>query len=144
MQRVSNASVEVDGIVVGAIDLGVLVLFCADPQDNSDLASYFAKKIADIRIFEDAFGKMNLSVKDVGGSVLVVSQFTLAAKWRKGNRPSFSAAAHPDTGEWVYDLFCYKLREEGVHLETGHFGASMRVNSTNEGPVTIVMDNTQD
>ena len=99
LQRVSEARVKINGEIVGAIDTGLLVLFCAEPDDNQEKASYFARKIALMRVFEDDAGKMNLSVSDIGGAVLAVSQFTLVAEWRKGNRPGFSRAADPKTGE---------------------------------------------
>ncbi len=140
LQRVSEASVSVDGQVVGAIGEGLLILFCAQAGDTPEQIDYFARKIANMRIFEDTAGKMNLSVKDVSSAVLVVSQFTLAAEWRKGNRPSFSGAAPPDTGEALYDDFCRALRDQGLTVETGEFGARMEVSLVNAGPVTIVMD----
>ena len=99
LQRVSEARVKINGEIVGAIDTGLLVLFCAEPDDDQEKASYFARKIALMRVFEDDAGKMNLSVSDIGGAVLAVSQFTLVAEWRKGNRPGFSRAAGPETGE---------------------------------------------
>jgi D-aminoacyl-tRNA deacylase len=140
LQRVSKASVTVDRETIGAIAEGLLVLICGEPDDTHEKAAYFARKIAAMRIFEDAAGKMNKSVKDVGGAILVVSQFTLAAEWRKGNRPSFSAAAGPEAGAAIYDDFCALLKDEGVQVETGEFGASMEVSLINAGPVTIVMD----
>ena len=140
LQRVSEASVSVDGKKVGKIETGLLVLFCAEPGDGAEKAAYFARKIAAMRIFADAGDKMNLSVKDVGGAVLAVSQFTLAAEWRKGNRPGFSSVADPETGKAIYDLFCGELRANGLEVETGWFGASMEVSLINAGPVTIIMD----
>lgn len=140
LQRVSEACVRIDGETVGAIDRGLLVLFCADEGDTEANVSFFARKIALMRIFADEDGKMNRSVVDVGGAVLAVSQFTLAAQWRKGNRPGFSAAADPVEGERLYDLFCAALRDQGLPVETGRFGANMQVGLTNDGPITIVMD----
>ena len=140
LQRVSEARVKINGEIVGAIDTGLLVLFCAEPDDDQETASYFARKIALMRIFEDNAGKMNLSVSDIGGAVLAVSQFTLVAEWRKGNRPGFSRAAGPETGEAIYDFFCAELRSHGLVVETGRFGASMEVSLVNAGPVTIIMD----
>ncbi|MBT6094826.1 MAG: D-tyrosyl-tRNA(Tyr) deacylase [Rhodospirillaceae bacterium] len=143
LQRVSEANVSVDGEVVGAIGQGLLVLFCAETSDSSaqqGQIDYFARKIATMRIFEDGSGKMNLSVKDIGGSALVISQFTLAAEWRNGNRPSFSGAASPDVGKALYDGFCAALADQGLVVETGEFGARMEVSLVNSGPVTIVMD----
>lgn len=140
LQRVSEAKVKVDGEVVGAIGTGLLVLVCAEPDDDQEKASYFARKIASMRIFEDNAGKMNLSVSDIGGAVLAVSQFTLIAEWRKGNRPGFSRAADPQTGEAMYNFFCAELRSHGLVVETGRFGAAMEVALVNAGPVTIIMD----
>ncbi len=140
LQRVSEACVRIDGETVGAIDRGLLVLFCAEEGDTDENVSFFARKIALMRIFADEDGKMNRSVVDVGGAVLAVSQFTLAAQWRKGNRPGFSAAADPVEGERLYDLLCAALRDQGLPVETGRFGANMQVGLTNDGPITIVMD----
>ena len=140
LQRVSEARVKINGEIVGAIDTGLLVLFCAEPDDNQEKASYFARKIALMRVFEDDAGKMNLSVSDIGGAVLAVSQFTLVAEWRKGNRPAFSRAADPITGEAIYNFFCAELRSHGLVVETGRFGAAMEVSLVNAGPVTIIMD----
>ena len=140
LQRVSEARVKINGEIVGAIDTGLLVLFCAEPDDNQEKASYFARKIALMRVFEDDAGKMNLSVSDIGGAVLAVSQFTLVAEWRKGNRPGFSRAADPKTGEAMYNFFCAGLRSHGLVVETGRFGAAMEVSLVNAGPVTIIMD----
>ena len=140
LQRVSEARVKINGEIVGAIDTGLLVLFCAEPDDDKEKASYFARKIALMRVFEDDAGKMNLSVSDIGGAVLAVSQFTLVAEWRKGNRPGFSRAAGPETGEAMYDFFCAELRSHGLVVETGRFGAAMEVSLANAGPVTIIMD----
>lgn len=136
----SEARVDIDGTSVGAIDRGLLVLFCAEPGDTREDAAYFARKIIAMRIFEDDAGKMNLSVKDIGGAVLAVSQFTLAAEWRNGNRPGFSAAAGPEEGAAMFDLFCEMLGEHGVPVETGRFGAHMEVSLVNDGPVTIIMN----
>lgn len=130
----------VAGEIVGAIDAGLLVLVCAEPDDTPDKAAFFARKIAAMRIFADDGGKMNLCVRDIGGAVLAVSQFTLAAEWRKGNRPGFSRAADPAHGEAIYEVFCTSLRDEGVAVETGRFGASMEVALINDGPVTMIMD----
>ena len=140
LQRVSSASVEVEGRVTGEISHGLMILLCAVHGDSEDEAEYLARKIAKLRIFADEDGKTNLSIMDVGGSVLVVSQFTLAANWKKGNRPSFIGAAAPDIAEKLYDYFCEKLRGEGVPVETGEFAAKMQVSLTNEGPFTIWMD----
>ncbi len=140
LQRVSEASVEVDGEMVGQIDRGLLVLVCAMEGDSDEQAAFLARKIAALRIFQDDQGKMNRSVKDIGGGVLAVSQFTLAAEWRKGNRPGFSKAAAPEEGKRLYDLFCQNLKTEGLSIATGIFAADMKVRLLNDGPVTIPMD----
>jgi D-tyrosyl-tRNA(Tyr) deacylase len=140
VQRVGEAAVRVDGDVVGEIGQGFLVLFCAETGDADADAGFLARKIAALRVFTDDAGKMNLSLKDVGGAVLAVSQFTLAAEWRNGNRPGFSRAAPPEEGDRLYRLFCDRLRAEGVAVETGVFGASMAVSLVNQGPVPILMD----
>jgi len=140
LQRVSEASVEVDGEMVGQIDRGLLVLVCAMEGDRDEQAAFLARKIAALRIFQDDQGKMNRSVKDIGGGVLAVSQFTLAAEWRKGNRPGFSKAAAPEEGKRLYDLFCKNLKAEGLSIATGIFAADMKVRLLNDGPVTIPMD----
>jgi len=140
LQRVSEASVEVDGTIVGQIDRGLVVLICAMEGDGDEQAAFLARKIASMRIFQDDAGKMNKSVRDIEGGILSISQFTLAADWRKGNRPGFSKAAAPDEGQRLYDLFCEKLRDEGLPVETGIFAADMKVRLLNDGPVTIPMD----
>ena len=144
LQRVSEASVTVEGEVTGAIDQGLLVLVCGEPGDTDQEVAFFAGKIAKMRIFTDENDKMNLSVRDVGGALLVVSQFTLAAEWRKGNRPGFSKAAPPEEGERLYELLCTKLRDEGLPVEQGRFGGDMKVRLLNDGPVTIWMDSKTD
>jgi D-tyrosyl-tRNA(Tyr) deacylase len=140
VQRVSSARVEVDGEVTGAIGRGLLVLLGVGQGDTDKQAAWLAGKIAGLRIFEDADGKMNLSVQDIGGSVLVVSQFTLYGDCRKGRRPSFTEAAPPDVADRLYQVFVSHLRALGVPLETGVFQAHMDVHLVNEGPVTIVLD----
>ena len=140
LQRVSEANVKVNGEVIGAIGPGLLVFFCAEPEDNPEKASYFARKVASMRIFPDKSGKMNFSISEIGGAVLVISQFTLIAEWRKGNRPGFSRAADPQTGEAMYGFFCNELRRNGLVVESGRFGAEMEVALVNAGPVTIIMD----
>ena len=139
LQRVSRASVTVDGNVTGQIGAGLLVLICAMEGDTEAQADQLAAKIAKMRIFKDDAGKMNLSVRDIGGAALVVSQFTLAADLR-GNRPGFSTAAKPDEGKRLYEYFSARLRAEGVPVENGIFGADMDVSLNNDGPVTIWMD----
>jgi len=140
VQRVSEASVEVEGRVRGAIGHGMLVFFCAEPADGMREVEKMARKIARLRIFEDEAGKMNRSLRDIAGAALVVSQFTLAADLRRGNRPSFIGAAPPELGEALYEAFIARLREEGVPVETGVFGARMAVRLVNDGPVTIWLD----
>lgn len=140
VQRVISASVAVDGETVGEIGTGLLVLVCAMRGDGEGEAEYLAGKIAKLRIFADENAKTNLSLDDVGGSVLVVSQFTLAAEWRKGNRPGFSRAAPPEEAERLYDLFCEKLREAGLEVATGRFAAMMQVSMLGDGPFTLWMD----
>jgi D-tyrosyl-tRNA(Tyr) deacylase len=140
IQRVSEAGVTVDGKVTGAIGKGLLVLLGVGHADTEATAQALAAKIVKLRIFSDAEGKMNLSVQDVAGGVLVVSQFTLLADTRKGNRPSFTDAAPPEKGNSLYEEFCRATAALGVPVEKGIFGAHMDVRLTNDGPVTIVMD----
>ncbi|WP_415184934.1 D-aminoacyl-tRNA deacylase [Phaeovulum sp.] len=140
IQRVAHAQVEVAGRLTGQIGPGLLVLICAMAGDTEAEADKLAAKIAKLRIFRDADGKMNLSVKDAGGAALVVSQFTLAADTARGNRPGFSTAAAPKDGEHLYHYFSDRLRAEGLAVENGEFGADMAVSLLNDGPVTIWMD----
>jgi D-tyrosyl-tRNA(Tyr) deacylase len=140
IQRVSEASVTVGGEVTGAIGKGLLVLLGVGQGDTEEAARALAGKIARLRIFQDAGGKMNLSVQDVGGEVLAVSQFTLLADTRKGNRPSFAGAAAPEAARAVYDAFCDAVAGLGVPVARGVFGAHMDVRLANDGPVTIVLE----
>ena len=141
VQRVSEASVTVDGRVTGAIARGFLVLVCAMAGDTEKEAEKLARKVAALRIFKDEAGKMNLSLAAVQGAVLAVSQFTLSAQgMESGNRPGFSKAAPPAEGERLYAHFCAVLRAEGLTVETGIFGADMKVALVNDGPVTILFD----
>lgn len=140
IQRVSEASVTVDGETIGAIGPGLLVLVCAMNGDTPAQAEQLAAKISKLRIFKDENGKMNRSVLDTGGSVLVVSQFTLAADTRSGNRPGFSNAAAPELGKQLYEHFANHLSTLGLTTTTGCFGADMKVQLLNDGPVTIWMD----
>jgi D-aminoacyl-tRNA deacylase len=140
VQRVSRAAVRVDGITVGAIGRGFLVLVGVTHADGRAEAEWLARKIAGLRIYEDDAGKMNLGLTDVGGEVLVVSQFTLYGDARKGRRPSFTEAARPEQAEPLVDYFANRLREEGLHVESGVFGAMMEVELVNDGPVTLWMD----
>ena len=139
-QRVSEARVAIDDETVGKIGKGLLVFLCAVKGDVDKDLDYIVKKVAQLRMFEDDQGKMNLSVMDIEGEVLVISQFTLAASSRKGNRPSFEAAEVPDRARAIYDTFVMKLRETGLPVQTGVFAESMSVSLTNEGPVTILID----
>ena len=140
MQRVSSARVEVDGEVVGAIDKGLVVLLGVADGDGQREAVWLADKIAGLRIFEDEAGKMNLSVGEVGGSALVVSQFTLLGDCRKGRRPSFTDAAPPEEADHLYQKFVGRVRESGLRVETGVFQARMSVHLTNDGPVTLLLE----
>ncbi len=140
LQRVSEASVTVDGDVIGEIDAGLLILVCAMQGDTEAEADRLAAKIGKLRIFKDDAGKMNLSVKGSGNAALVVSQFTLSADTSRGNRPGFSQAAPPAEGERLYEYFADRLRQEGLEVATGQFGADMKVRLLNDGPVTIWMD----
>ena len=137
LQRVSEASVAVDGIVIGRIDAGLLVLLCAERGDTDAQADRMLAKILKLRIFGDDAGKMNRSVQDVGGGLLVVSQFTLAADTSGGNRPGFSSAALPAEGLRLYDYFVAQARKVHAPVQTGRFAADMRVALVNDGPVTI-------
>ncbi|HJO69773.1 MAG TPA: D-aminoacyl-tRNA deacylase [Rhodospirillales bacterium] len=140
LQRVAKAGVSADGQPVAEIGPGLLVLLGVETGDNDDDADFLARKTAQLRIFEDADRRMNLSLLNVGGSALVVSQFTLAADVRRGNRPSFSAAAEPETAETLYGRYCAALETLGIAVQTGVFGATMAVHLVNEGPVTIMLD----
>lgn len=140
LQRVRHAKVEVDGCITGEIGAGFLVLVCAMRDDTETQAEKLAARVAKCRIFRDTDGKMNRSVLDIGGVCLVVSQFTLAADTSTGNRPGFSTAAAPETGERLYLHFSQALRDLGLPVENGEFGADMAVSLLNDGPVTIWMD----
>ncbi len=140
IQRVSKASVTVDDRIVGEIGFGLLVLLCAVEGDTTEDAEILADRICGLRIFNDDMGKMNRSLADVNGSLLVVSQFTLAADIRHGRRPSFSGSASPEIATRLCDRFCEICRESGFNVATGEFGASMSVSLINEGPVTIWLD----
>lgn len=140
LQRVTQAAVSVDGEEIGAIGPGLMILLCAEHGDTEEDARFIAGKIARMRLFADDAGKTNLSVLDVKGAALVVSQFTLAADWRKGNRPGFSRAAAPEAAKALYEGFCALLEGEGVPVQTGRFAASMKVSLVNDGPFTIWMD----
>ena len=137
LQRVRQARVEVTGEVIGQIDQGLLVLLCAEQGDSDKLADKLLAKILKLRIFSDEAGKMNRSVQDIGGGLLVVSQFTLAADTKGGNRPSFTGAASPDEGRRLYEYFVAQARAAHPIVQTGQFAADMQVHLVNDGPVTI-------
>ena len=139
IQRVKNARVEVDGQIIGQIEQGLLVLVCAEKGDTEAEADKLLAKMLKLRIFSDDAGKMNKSVQDVGGGLLVVSQFTLAADTKGGNRPSFTAAAAPDEGRRLYNYFVDQARAAHPIVQTGEFAADMQVHLVNDGPVTIPM-----
>lgn len=141
IQRVSEASVVADGVLTGAIGPGLLILLGIEEEDSREDIDWLVKKINQLRIFNDAEGKMNLSVQEVGGSFLVISQFTLFASTKKGNRPSYIRSARPESAEVLYEAFKKALAEEsGKPVECGIFGADMKVSLLNDGPVTIWMD----
>lgn len=137
LQRVTEASVSVDGAVIGRTGPGLVILVCAMQGDTEAEADKLAARVSKLRIFKDAEGKMNRSLVDIGGSALVVSQFTLAADTSRGNRPGFSSAAAPEDGRRLYEHFSGALSALGVPVETGQFGADMQVSLVNDGPVTI-------
>ena len=140
IQRSKNASVSVDQKIIGKIEHGLVVLLGVFQDDEKRDADFLVSKTVHLRIFGDAEGKMNLSVKDTGGSLLVVSQFTLCGDWRKGRRPSFIHAAEPAKAEELYEYFIEQVKMESVQVGVGRFGAMMDVQITNDGPVTFVLD----
>ena len=143
IQRVSEASVEVDGQVAGRIDRGLLVLLGVGKGDSEKDAEFVAEKLVNLRIFPDEQRKMNLSVQDVSGGILLVSKFTLHGDCRKGRRPGFDAAADPDSAEQLYEKTAALIAERGVPVEKGVFGEYMHVSSINDGPVTFILDSTK-
>ena len=143
IQRVSRASVDVNDETIGKIGRGFLVLLGVANEDTDEDMDYLVKKITQMRIFEDEAGKMNLSLKDVGGEILIISQFTLFASTKKGNRPSITEAGAPDFSKEMYLKFIAACRDCGIHTEEGEFGAHMMVSLVNDGPVTITMDSKQ-
>ncbi len=141
IQRVKSASVVVDGKVCGSCKAGFMILFCALDGDTEAEIELLARKTANLRVFEDEDGKMNKSILDINGEVLCISQFTLAADTKKGNRPSFINAMEPVTAKSFYEAYCDALKNNGINsVETGEFGADMQVTLTNDGPVTIILD----
>lgn len=140
LQRVSEASVTVDGSVIGKVGQGFMLLIGITHEDTMADVDYLVEKILSLRVFEDGEGKLNLSIRDVGGQILSVSQFTLYGDCKKGRRPSFTKAAKPDMAENLYDAFNACLREKGLHVETGKFGAMMGVALVNDGPVTLILE----
>ena len=140
LTRVNSASVTIDGQVVGSIGKGFLILLGVGPEDTEQKCRYLAEKALGLRVFEDENGKMNLSLADVGGSVLVVSQFTLYGNCRKGRRPSFVEAANPELGNRLYERFLQDCADLGFAPQHGRFGADMQVASVNDGPVTLILD----
>lgn len=140
IQRVKEAKVEVDNNVTGKIDNGFLVLIGVTHTDTKEIADYLVKKLINLRVFEDENGKMNLSLKDVNGSLLLVSQFTLYADCTQGNRPSFTTAAKPDFANELYEYIISECKKKIDKVETGVFGADMKVSLVNDGPVTIILE----
>jgi D-tyrosyl-tRNA(Tyr) deacylase len=140
IQRVTQASVTIDGKINGKIDKGLMILIGIGADDTEAQADWTAQKIANMRIFEDDGQHMNLSIKDVGGEILAISQFTLYADCRKGNRPNFMEAGRPEMAEPLYEYLCDALRRHDIHVETGIFGADMQVSLINDGPVTIILE----
>lgn len=140
IQRVKSASVRVEGVTEGAIEKGLLLFVGVHQNDMEEHCTWCAEKIVKLRIFEDEEGKMNRSLTDIEGGLLVVSQFTLYGNIKKGTRPSFTEAAHPEMAETLYQFFIHKLKEKGVMVESGVFGAMMEVELINDGPVTLILE----
>ena len=140
LQRVTTGKVKIGDRIVGDIDNGLVILLGVHRDDKEEDIIFLADKVIGLRIFNDNNGKMNISLQDAEGSVLVISQFTLCGDWRKGRRPSFTKAADPDKGKLLYDGFIEAVRSRGINVETGEFGAAMDVSLVNNGPVTFVLD----
>ena len=140
LQRVTTGKVKINDRIVGNIDNGLVILLGVHRDDKEEDIIFLADKVIGLRIFNDNNGKMNISLQDAEGSVLVISQFTLCGDWRKGRRPSFTKAADPDKGKLLYDGFIDAVRSRGINVETGEFGAAMDVSLVNSGPVTFVLD----
>lgn len=143
IQRVKNASVSIENNVVGKIDAGFLVLVGITDSDTREIADAMVKKLINLRIFKDSQDKMNLSIKDIGGSLLLVSQFTLYADCSHGNRPGFTLAAKPDFANELYEYIIAECKKYDLPVETGRFGADMKINLLNDGPVTIILDSNE-
>ena len=140
LQRVSEARVDIESVTVGSIGRGILVLVGVQPDDDESTASTFVERLLNYRVFADADGKMNLSLKDIDGGLLLVPQFTLAANTKKGRRPSFTSAAPPHHGQAIFEAMVEIAREAHAHVACGRFGADMQVSLTNDGPVTFLLD----
>ena len=140
VQRVLNSNVKVDGKVVGEINKGYMFLLGVTHDDDKDKADYLVNKLLNLRVFEDENGKMNLNIKQVGGELLIISQFTLYGNTKDGNRPSFIDAAKPDKANELYEYFIEKCKQENIKTEAGIFGADMKVSLVNDGPVTIMLE----
>lgn len=140
VQRVLNSNVKVDGKITGEINKGYMVLLGVTHDDDTEKADYLVKKLINLRVFEDENGKMNLNINQVGGELLIISQFTLYGNTKDGNRPSFTEAAKPEKAEELYNYFVEQCRKEGIKTETGIFGADMKVSLINDGPVTVMLE----
>ena len=140
IQRVSKSNVKANGKIVGKIDKGLMLLIGVDEDDDNIDAEWLAKKVIDVRIFSDEDGKMNHSIKDINGEILCISQFTLISDYKKGNRPSYIKAAKPDKAIPLFEYFKNELKKSGLNIESGIFGADMKVSLINDGPVTLVFD----
>lgn len=140
VQRVLNSNVKVDGKVVGEINKGYMVLLGVTHDDDKEKADYLVNKLLNLRVFEDENGKMNLNIKQVGGELLIISQFTLYGNTKDGNRPSFTDAAKPDKANELYEYFIEKCKKENIKTEAGIFGADMKVSLVNDGPVTVMLE----
>ena len=140
LQRVTTGKVKIGDRIIGDIDNGLVILLGVHRDDKEEDIIFLADKVIGLRVFDDNNGKMNISLQDAKGSILVISQFTLCGDWRKGRRPSFTKAADPDKGKLLYDGFINAVRSRGINVETGEFGAAMDVSLVNSGPVTFVLD----